>query len=99
VGRLQAFINNITWEQMAGVVSRLAMFLAGYLGTHGWLTDEQQYLFASAIVSLSALGWSLWKNRPTGLVKAAARLPQVETVMVNSPTMAANTPNNVVVTR
>lgn len=71
------------------VLGLLTVWLAG----KGWIGES----FGSSILalspSISMFIWSLWAKRPTGLVAAAAAIPEVTTIMT-TPAIANSTSLN-----
>lgn len=85
-------------------IRAVLIFVAGILASRGLISKETAEYFASPAV-LAVLGtiaaaataaWGLWLNRPHGLIKAAADLPQVDAVITKPKTAGEMQVGNVV---
>lgn len=92
------WLRSVNYEQISAVLSRLVTFVGGYFVARGWITDDLLVLISSAVVAVGAVGWSVWKNRPSGVILAASSMPQVAQITLNEKEapMAARMPENVV---
>lgn len=80
------------------------IFVAGIFASRGLISRETADYIASpgvmaalgAIVAVVTTAWGLWLNRPHGVIKAAADLPQVGAVVVKPKTASELQVGNVV---
>lgn len=92
-------------DQVKGMFDRglavIVTMLLGWLVRKGWLGESDAATLAPAIVLLPALAWGWWNNRPKAILQSAAALVDPETgrktVILTGPSMAADTPENNIV--
>ncbi|KTS09755.1 hypothetical protein SB2_11930 [Methylobacterium radiotolerans] len=96
----------MTPQSLAGGASIILTFIAGILGARGLISKEtQDYLggpetlaFLSVLATAILGAWALWANRPHGIIKSAAALPQVDAVITKAKTAEEIPADNVVST-
>jgi hypothetical protein len=80
--------------QLEGAIRSLIISLGSIAGTLGIMTGVDWVPIASAIVTIGGIAWSIWSNRPTGLVAQAAQSPQVVEVRMASQATADSIPDD-----
>ena len=71
-------------------VRAVVIFVAGIFASRGlisqdaatWLASPEVMAFIGGAAALITAGVGLWTNRPHGIIKSAAALPQVDAVVV-----------------
>lgn len=95
-------------EQFKSAVAKALGVVGGFLAGWGVAKNNETGRFIIAnwetisgiLASLATMGWSIYANRPAGLVKATAGLDEVEKVVVNKPELTSvSTPDAVVSTK
>ncbi len=90
--------------QVLSVVRWVLTLAAGILASRGIISPETQaYIagpealaFIAAVGAAGTLAWGLWSNRPHGIIKSAAELPQVDAVITKPKTAEEIPADNVV---
>lgn len=90
--------------QVLSAVRWILTLVAGILASRGIISPETQaYIagpetlaFIAAAGAAATLAWGLWSNRPHGIIKSAADLPQVDAVITKPKTAEEIPANNVV---
>lgn len=90
--------------QTLAVIGTFISFCAGLAASRGIISKETADYLASpealavvgTVVGAAVAVWGIWRNRPHGIIKDAAALPQVDAV-VTKPKTASEIPlSNVV---
>ena len=74
----------MTEEQIAAILRTLIQGAGASLVTRGIMTDSQLETAAGALVFFVFLAWGIYARRKAGLIKSAAKLPEVKTVELYS---------------
>ena len=77
-------------EQVLSIVRQVLLFGGGIVVSKGWIDNSTLVSVVGALVTLIASAWAIWTRRATGLVAAAAALPDVSKV-VTDPSIANGT--------
>jgi hypothetical protein len=89
--------NNMTWDQIAGLLRQLLPFFGGFAVARGWLTTEQMTAAVGALITLGGIGWSIKANSKTSIIKATAGMNETNvtkgpdgtaTITISDPALA-----------
>ncbi len=64
----------MNWEQVKGVVERLATIGFGFAVGKGWIPSDMAGTLVTIVVSIGSVIWGLWVNTPKALETAAAKV-------------------------
>jgi len=94
----------MTKDQVQGAGDRALLVLVTWFLTFatnkGWLTTSDVASLAPALVTIVGFAWGYWVNRPKAILQSAAAVVGADgkkTVIVASPELAADTPENNIV--
>ncbi len=82
--------------QLEGAVRSFIIALGSVVASAGYLKGFDWVATASVAVSLGGLAWSLWSNRPKGLIEQVAASDDVSAV-ITTKEMADSIPNEKVI--
>ena len=60
----------MNWEQVKGVVERLATMAFMYAAGKGWIPADVVGSLVTVVVTLGSVAWGIWVNTPTQLAAA-----------------------------
>jgi hypothetical protein len=83
--------------QFEGALRSLIIALGSVAGALGYAAGADWVSIASGLVAVAGLGWSLWSNRPKGLIQQAAQSSHVQEIVVSTPELANSIPSDKVV--
>ena len=64
----------MNWEQVKGIVERIATIGVSYAVGKGWIPSDVASNLIMAIVALGAVGWGIWVNTPKALSDATKKV-------------------------
>lgn len=64
----------MNWEQVKGVVERLATFAFAYAVGKGWIPQDVAGSLVTVVVTLGSVAWGMWVNTPKQLAVAADKV-------------------------
>jgi hypothetical protein len=85
-------------EQILSLVRTLLQIIGASVVTNGYMTGAQMEAFIAAILTIGVTVWGLWARRNTGLVEAAAAVPNVQQIIAD-PKTALKTASEKIVAR
>lgn len=82
-------------DQLQSTIRALLLFAGGIIVSKGYISDAQLQWGVGGALALATMAWGLWKTRPVGIIKSAAKLDQVQAVVVADQKVADAAPDNV----
>lgn len=77
------------WSQLSGAVDRVLLITLSYFVGKGYISQGDATTLVGGLVAIIGVGYSMYVNRPTNLVKQAASVPG--TTVVTDKNIANNT--------
>lgn len=85
-------------EQTLSLVRTLLQIIGASVVTNGYMTGGQWEALVGAVLTIGVTVWGIWVRRNTGLVEAAAAVPEVQKI-VTDPVTAVKTVSAKIVAR
>lgn len=75
-------------EQIVAVIKSLLISLGTtLLVQRGWIDSDTLQKAVGAVVLLASVGWAVYARRKSGIINSAAKLPEVQQVVVTDPAL------------
>lgn len=74
MGFLEKGSFEMNWEQVKGVVERIATIGFGYAAGRGWIPADIVGSLVTVVVTIGSIAWGIWVNTPTQLEKALEKM-------------------------